>query len=54
MSDKRKELLERNRNFVTLKGPRLEDMTDEQLERRAYMLEKTFDELFAEEDAKKN
>ena len=50
MGKERKELIKRNQEFVSLPMPDFEKMTNEQLLKRAYMLEKTFEEAFKDED----
>lgn len=50
MGKERKELIKRNQEFVSLPMPDFEKMTNEQLLKRAYMLEKMFEEAFKDED----
>lgn len=48
MNDKRSELIRRNEEFIQIPKPNLSKMTNEQLEKRAETLEKTFQTLFNE------
>jgi hypothetical protein len=50
----REELLERNQNIVQIPMPVLSKMTNEQLRKRADILEQTFSEAFGEDDDKGN
>lgn len=44
----REELIKRNKKIISLPNPNFENMSDEQLEKRATILEQTFNELFDE------
>ena len=50
MTKKREELIERNKRFIQLRKPVFSEMTDEQLELRASLLEKAFELAFKNED----
>jgi|GEM_PF-7007997 len=50
MTYKRKRLLERNREIISFPMPDLESMTDQQLEKRATMMEEAFRDAFAEDE----
>lgn len=45
---KRDALLTRNRQLVSLPTPKLDELSNEELEKRADILEATFDDLFDE------
>lgn len=48
MDTQRDDLLKRNRKLVSLPRPNLDDLSNDELEKRADTLEATFDDLFDE------
>lgn len=50
MTSTREELIRRNKNFIQIPMPALSEMTNEELERRAFFLEKSFEIEFSEND----